>query len=227
MTRANHKIRLFDGTLFDPIHCRPEDISIVNIAHGLSNEARFSGQGPGGLYTVAQHSVMVSYNCDPGDELAGLLHDSEEGLGLRDIATPIKSNWWMWFYRRQGDGLRRKVFKQFEIDPKIPASVHIADKEMMDLERAMLWTKYDAPFNWESYRTPHGGIYHPKELLVWSPAQAEHEFLLRFAELTKHHRAAINGGYFIEKKWFIKRRVASELAFPNRPSGPTKEVKFV
>ena len=43
-----------------------------------------------GIYSVAQHMVIMSYLAPPKDALAALLHDLSEGLGFYDLQSPIK-----------------------------------------------------------------------------------------------------------------------------------------
>ena len=71
----------------------PADIDpLVDMPEALARLCRFNGAVPGGLYSVAQHCVLVSDAIldDRGDaELAahGLLHDAHEYL-LGDWTTP-------------------------------------------------------------------------------------------------------------------------------------------
>jgi 5'-deoxynucleotidase YfbR-like HD superfamily hydrolase len=201
----DHKILMYDGTMFDPFHPKEEDISIVNIAHGLSRENRFSGQNPGEPYTVAQHSVAVSQNCCEDHALAGLLHDAAEGLGLRDMATPIKHSFWMWPYRNAENKLQKLIYKRFEcgsriadgewgwsMDYGIPDCVRKADREAFEVEKAALFPPYTA------------------DIRCWSPAEAENRFLARFAELTQHHWTPISlmGGVMRQanRKWAVDHK---------------------
>jgi hypothetical protein len=73
---------------FDP---RPEDVRILDIAAHLSRACRFAGALKQGIeiYSVAQHSVLVSFAVPPLCALEGLLHDAAEYI-FGDTPTPIK-----------------------------------------------------------------------------------------------------------------------------------------
>lgn len=81
-------IQLVDGKPFFFLDPKPEDIDIYTIAHCLARECRWGNQLRH-HYSVADHSVRVSYECNPEDALWGLLHDASEAY-LIDIPTPIK-----------------------------------------------------------------------------------------------------------------------------------------
>lgn len=75
------------------LSCDPADDSlwdVDSIAHALSRQNRWSGHtgGPYG-YSVAQHSVIVSYMVPEALALEGLFHDAAEFV-LSDVATPVK-----------------------------------------------------------------------------------------------------------------------------------------
>lgn len=69
----------------------PDMIDIQSIAEGLSKEARFAGQTPGIMYTVAQHSVLMALLIDVPVrmKLQALLHDAAEAY-IGDQVKPIK-----------------------------------------------------------------------------------------------------------------------------------------
>lgn len=63
-----------------------EDVDIEDIATSLSNQCRFFGHVRK-YYSVAQHSVLVSANCEWPKE--GLMHDAPEAY-LGDVARPLR-----------------------------------------------------------------------------------------------------------------------------------------
>src|SRR3954471_2936273 len=76
------------GKLAWPMDPRPEDIDILDIAQGLSNQCRFNGQIKT-FYSVAQHSVLVTRMVSSENQLAALLHDASEAY-LPDLTSPVK-----------------------------------------------------------------------------------------------------------------------------------------
>lgn len=87
-------MKTYTGLDFDPEAPQASQISIEDIAQGLSMQARFCGQLEQ-FYSVAEHSVMVSriLRTDLGHpELAlhGLLHDAHEAY-TSDIPSPVKA----------------------------------------------------------------------------------------------------------------------------------------
>lgn len=68
------------------------DIRLSDIAIGLARQNRFNGhyrEDILGGYSVAQHSLFVSYKCNPGDARYGLWHDAAEAY-LGDMIGPMK-----------------------------------------------------------------------------------------------------------------------------------------
>lgn len=61
---------------------------IEDIAFALANINRYGGHA--GLYSVAQHCVLVSMQLQPDLKLSGLLHDAPEAY-LGDIPSPLKA----------------------------------------------------------------------------------------------------------------------------------------
>src|ERR1019366_2427466 len=92
--RAVSFIQTFTGRAFYPLRPRVEDVSIIDIAHHLSNQCRYAG-ATDIHYSTAQHCCVLADFVEK--ELAGtrldcleiLIHDSAEAY-LVDIPRPIK-----------------------------------------------------------------------------------------------------------------------------------------
>ena len=89
MNRDDVWIQTFSGKKFNLFNPNPDDILIEDIAHSLSNLARFNGHTDK-FYSVAQHSVYCSFKSPHRLSLAALLHDGAEAY-LGDIVSPLKS----------------------------------------------------------------------------------------------------------------------------------------
>lgn len=82
------------GKFFDYLKPLPEQVSVADMAHALSNICRFNGHCSR-HYSVAEHAVLVCHlvrERRPTDKLlalAALHHDSHEAY-LGDLPTPLK-----------------------------------------------------------------------------------------------------------------------------------------
>lgn len=88
-TTQRATVQTSSGRYIDLLDPKPADILIEDIAHALSNIARFNGHTHQ-FYSVAQHCVLCS-GINP-DKLAleKLLHDATEAY-VGDMVTPIKN----------------------------------------------------------------------------------------------------------------------------------------
>lgn len=137
------KIRMFSGIYVNPLDLRPEDICIEDIAHHLSLICRYTGACPF-HFSVAQHSLMVSalmgahglFNREAG--LAGLLHDASEAY-LNDIASPVKHDPRMAFYREAEDRAERIIFAKFGLDHRWLALTKVEDDKAFFAEVNSWW----------------------------------------------------------------------------------------
>ncbi len=106
------------------------DIDIEDIATGLSNICRYSGQLKS-FYSVAQHSVLVSRYAPDEYSLEGLLHDATEAY-IGDVITPVKQ--YLPDYRRIEDNLMQVISKKFDLDYPFHPSIEHADKVLLHTE---------------------------------------------------------------------------------------------
>jgi hypothetical protein len=81
-------IRTATGRHLDLTASTAADIDPLDLARGLARTCRFAGQCDA-FYSVAQHSVLASFNVPPQDALHALLHDAAEAY-LGDLTGPLK-----------------------------------------------------------------------------------------------------------------------------------------
>lgn len=168
-------IQTFTNKQFWPLDPRVNEINIVDIAHALSNMSRFAGHCHE-FYSVAQHSCLVALHCPPEYRFAGLMHDAEEGLGLPDLATPIKK------YLKEYVVYQVKLSKCIGLKFNVQLEpLHPVVKEQD--HRALLTEKRDLrgpePSPWG---LPPGEPW-PETIVPWSSAKAKATFLFMFGEL--------------------------------------------
>lgn len=167
-------IQSFTGKKLFPLDPRNEDICIRDIAHSLSNICRFAGQVLN-FYSVAQHSVLVSYMSGPFAE-HGLLHDASEGCGLGDLVKPIKRLDAFAGYREAEARMQTLIYRKFGLDPVEPEEVKEADTRIFATEARDL-RSITHP-DWVAPCAPY-----PFTIIPLPPKEAEALFLDRFKEL--------------------------------------------
>jgi uncharacterized protein len=166
----------FTGQRFFPFAPHHSSISIIDIAHALSNKCRFSGH-TNEFYSVAQHSVLVAQSCPPEIGLDGLLHDAAEAY-LGDISRPMKQLPCMAPLREAERVLDLAIRKTFELRDELPDEVHDADKLLLVTEaRDLLQT---LPPEWR-YAESHGYPALPDPIKPLPPSSAKQLFLDEFA----------------------------------------------
>lgn len=162
------------------------EFDIEDIAHSLSMAPRFGGKTTE-FYSVAQHSVLVSYLMQfekLGDPLEGLLHDASEAY-LMDLPTPYKTMIPQYFEFEED--LLRRIRKYFLLPPEKSPGCHQADKlaMMMEASRYMFYgmRTFNDPLGVQERACQLAPRY--EALLIakdWRAAKAK--FLQRFEELT-------------------------------------------
>ena len=99
--------------------------AIEDIAHGLSNTSRYSGQCKR-HYSVATHSVIVAMFLPDELKFEGLLHDSTEAF-MADIPTPLKILLpdYLGIERRLDATIRRQFGLPAEMSPEVKRVDHL------------------------------------------------------------------------------------------------------
>jgi 5'-deoxynucleotidase YfbR-like HD superfamily hydrolase len=169
-------IQTHTGRRFNATKPIPESIDIEDIAHALSMQCRFSGH-TNVFYSVAQHSVLVSYICDSLDKLNGLLHDASEAY-LVDIPKPIKRSGKFDNYLEFERVMEKAIAKRFNIVESMPSSVKRADNILLATEARDLMSPLHP--TWEHIEEPL-----PFKIIPLSHEESKSLFLKRFRELTK------------------------------------------
>lgn len=191
MERRGDWMQTFTGRQFWPLDPRASDITVEDIAHSLALQCRFGGHCLR-FYSVAEHSVLVSRAVAPRFAMWGLLHDAAEAYVL-DVVRPLKPH--LPGYREIEDRVMVAICECFGLDYltnpfAMPSEVKAVDNRILLAERDqnMLPTSHV----WGLAQAAAGAGVGPLEttLQFWSPAEAEQQFLNRFAELINRRDAA-------------------------------------
>ena len=163
----------------NPLLPDENDIDIEDIATSLGNLCRFTGHCD--FYSVAQHSVIVSYLVRPDYAREALLHDAAEAY-LNDLNSPVK-NIVKGDYARMEQQLEQTIAKKFGLTYPHPPCVKEADLLAFKLEVMRLY-RSGTPL-WKEYITDHklyvDTQYKPIRLL--GPVRSKQLFLARYMEL--------------------------------------------
>lgn len=124
-------INTLSGQHFSFTDTDPSSIDIEDIAAALSNICRFTGHLQD-FYSVAQHSVHVSYLVPPEYALEALLHDAAEAY-CNDISTPLKAL--IPEYRAIEDRVDSVIRRKFGLPSAMSSPVKYADLIMLATER--------------------------------------------------------------------------------------------
>lgn len=170
--RNGDYIQTYTGRKFYPCDPRPEEIDILDIAHSLSNQCRFSGHCLS-FYSVAQHSVLVSDNLSSVDRLWGLLHDASESY-LVDLPRPLKRSPPLGpIYTNLENRLMSAIAERFSLPGEIPSAVKHMDNRLLMTERRDLMALTED--EWIETADPL-----PERIIPWVPGDAEALFLQAF-----------------------------------------------
>ena len=171
------------GRYFDFNFPALDAIDIEDIATSLSRICRFTGHTTE-FYSVAQHSVYVSFLVPEYLALAALLHDASEAY-MGDLSTPLKQL--VPDYKAIEQRVERAICGRFGLDFPMHPLIKEADLRMLVSERRDLMPKPLPEVDgtdrvaWSDFR----GIKTVTERIRGvSPDIARMMFLGRFKELT-------------------------------------------
>ena len=166
-------ILLSSGNYFDYLNPLPETVTIEDIAKGLSNNCRFGGQCPV-FYSVAEHSVLMSYCVSKENSYDALMHDAAEAF-IMDMPKPLKNI--LPDYQIVEERVEKMLSKKFNFPLHKCEEVAIFDRRMLMAEQRQLMKNRDA---WSVIE----GL-EPANILIecWEPRLAEVKFLNRYYEL--------------------------------------------
>jgi 5'-deoxynucleotidase YfbR-like HD superfamily hydrolase len=176
------KIQTASGRWVDPLAPALEDLHVEDVAHALSQLARFGGHGrlsdEGFSWTVALHSVEVARRLERaghGREVVrcGLMHDATEAY-LVDVPRPVKHR--LPEYRAVEDALWRALATRFALPEVMPPAVHQADTEQLFVEAVHF-------MNADGWDVPVALRAEPRPRVV-SPVEARALFLAEFVRLS-------------------------------------------
>ena len=147
----------------------PFNADIKSIAFSLSNINRFTGHV--GIYSVAQHSVLVAQQLPDNLKLSGLLHDAPEAY-IGDVSSPLKRL--LPDYKHIEDFYHKEIDRQFGTDTRCN-EVKSADLRMLVTEAKHFGLPLDRFPNMQTFNI---------DIERWSPEFAMNAFLKMYAELT-------------------------------------------
>lgn len=163
------------GRYFNFVEPEKNTFGIDEIAHALAHICRFTGHVRE-FYSVAQHSVLVSYEVADRYALAGLLHDAAEAF-IGDVAKPLKDL--LPDYQLIERHIERAVLARFGLPPELPHAVKQADLLLLVTEMRDLMPCVPGWAVGCAHIKPRDRVIKP-----WPPEKARLAFLTRYRELT-------------------------------------------
>jgi len=163
------------------------EITVYQVAHSLSSLARFTGHANrinGNVYTVAEHSVKVSYLVPT---LTALMHDAHESI-VNDLSKPVKvfvgSG-----YNKLEDSAEAQFARIFGLERPMSPEIKEADIHMVLIEAFDLLVSQGKDWGYyEKERDEAMKLYIEQPELraeCWSPEVAYEKFMVRYMDLTE------------------------------------------
>jgi len=197
-------IETYTGRAFWPLNPTMDALSVIDIAHALSNQCRYSGH-VAFFYPVAQHCCLLAeWLARRGgsalDCLQILMHDAPEAY-LVDVPRPVKQ--YMPQYR-VWDHAVNDVIREWMgwKNIPIPSFQDEFDSRIIVDERAQLMSC--SPNDWGHKLEPMGIVIQP-----WTPEEAEQTFLTQYAAYSREVYGFHN---YINHDWGIPVKVMHETS---------------
>lgn len=170
----NAWIQTHTGKKFYPLDPKEEDIHIDDIARGLSNQCRFTGQCYN-FYSIAQHCVLVSYLVGKTEQFQALMHDASEAY-ICDVSSPIKQTQDFAGYRKIEKQIQSAIYRKYGLPEIEHPSIKEADLRILSTEARDLFQSIHP--DWNNKYEPY-----PFRIDPLPPMEARKLFLNRFYEL--------------------------------------------
>jgi len=162
-------LRTFSGLYIDVFNPNVDMVSMIDIAHGLSNVCRFAGQCSR-FYSVAQHSVLVAADVITGErkiKQMAILHDASEAY-IGDMPKPIKKHFPN--YQAVEENLMYVIFEKFGLSYAEYLNVYKpmikeADKKALEFEHKTVMLN-------------ENNMMH-----IWKPEEAKQRFMNNVSQL--------------------------------------------
>jgi hypothetical protein len=210
-------IETYTGRAFWPLNPKVEGLSIIDIAHALSNQCRYSGH-VAFFYSVAQHCSLLAEwlakrGGSPLDCLQILMHDAPEAY-LVDVPRPVKQ--YMPEYRVWDHAVDAVIRKWMCWDFPRPSFQDEFDSRIIVDERRQLMSQ--SLNDWGHKLEPMGIVIEP-----WTPEEAEQTFLTQYAAYSHAYYGFHN---YINHDWGIPVKVMFETSsdMPSREALDVSEV---
>lgn len=171
--RVGDWMQTYLGKCFWPLDPRPEEVFIEDIAHALAMRCRYGGHCKR-FYSVAEHSVHLSFFVPAEHALWALLHDAPEAYSA-DVPRPLKRC--LPYWKPMETRIMDAICLRFDLPFDEPDAVRYADLAITSDERAVLMNPCDQ--DWGALPPALGA-----NIVGHDPMAAKVLFLNRFAELT-------------------------------------------
>lgn len=183
VNRCVTNIETHTGLYLDLANPKPEQISIRDLARGLSQVCRFGAQ-TNRFYSVAEHSVRCSLHAPVGYRLAALLHDAHEAY-IGDITAPMK-----FVLESAAPGIVKDLARRLDEAIAMALGVEVSsfkslvvkdvDNLLLFREASSLKESQGTGVHWANDKP-----YEPLCAYGWSPRVAEVAFLDQYDHLSR------------------------------------------